>query len=158
MLVPPPRVSSQRTGTVFNLEVSPSFIQQVNTLYKDLNRNAFRHRIEVSDNPGLEKISSFVADALGVQGHYINTKLNDTKIFHAPNKPTTVLVLTNEDGLSFPYPDVNDYLRDASERGQDVSIKDGDSLIKYIQDLYRHLGITGDIPEWITQQITTCFS
>jgi hypothetical protein len=133
----------------------------VNTLYKGLSQNAFPHFRDVPDNPGLAEISSFVADALREQEHYINTNLNDTKIFHAPNNPTTVLVLTNEDGLSFPYPNVhlvNDYLRDASKRGQNVSIKDGDSLIRYIQDLYRHLGITGDIPDWITQQITTYFS
>jgi hypothetical protein len=83
------------------------------------------------------------------------------RMYQHPDISDTIVILTKDDARQDPPPGDERgfiYLRDASERGQDVSIKDGDSLIGYIQGLNHHLGITGDIPDWITQQITTYFS
>ena len=156
----PPRVSNQRTGKVFNVEVSPPLIKKLTAWYTDLPPADVVRDVKT-------RISSWLDSALldhGVFAHCSNEQLKEgqkaVKIFHHPLEQSRLVVLTHQDALGFPStgsPKKVAYLEQASERGTTVPIssENKNTLVAFINQLYADLGISGEIPQPVLNDITT---
>jgi len=157
----PPRVSNQRTGKVFNLEVSPSFIQGMDVFHPNSTNEFVFHMVK-------QRIMGWLNEALRPHGAYpspydaqFQNLSKAVKYFNHSNERRLV-VLTHQDALDVPLPGgrpVVNYVYQVSESGTPVPIssENKNTLVAFINQLYADLGISGEIPPPVLNDIKTFF-